>query len=74
MAQLIESLAPEYRITHYRAMAAEAQLLASEAQFDEVRERFLELAQSWRSLADKIARSLIEHEYTPASHRRAHFA
>jgi hypothetical protein len=62
MEQSIESLPPEHRITHYRAMVSEVQYLASEAQFDEVREHFLKLAQSWTAVADTMARSLIERQ------------
>jgi hypothetical protein len=62
MEQSIESLPPEHRITHYRAMVSEVQYLASEAQFDEVREQFLKLAQSWTAVADKMVGSLIERQ------------
>ena len=61
MGQLTESLPPEHRAMHYRAMASEVQLLAGEAQFEEVRARFLELARLWLSNADRIERSLIQH-------------
>jgi hypothetical protein len=64
MEQSIESLPPEHRITHYRAMVSEVQYLASEAQFDEVREQFLKLAQSWTAVADKMVGSLIEQQRT----------
>jgi hypothetical protein len=70
MGQAIETLPPEHRITHYRAMASEVQYLASEAQFDEVREQFLKLAQSWTAIADKMERSLIERERLPAATTR----
>jgi hypothetical protein len=43
-------------------MVSEVQYLASEAQFDEVREHFLKLAQSWTAVADTMARSLIERQ------------
>jgi hypothetical protein len=67
MGQTIELLPPEHRITHYRAMASEVQYLASEAQFDEVRAQFLKLAQSWTAVADKMERSLIEHDRVPTA-------
>ncbi|HEX3429472.1 MAG TPA: hypothetical protein VHT03_01185 [Rhizomicrobium sp.] len=66
MAQSIDSLAPEDRITHYRVIAAEVQYLASEAQFEEVREQFLELARSWRSIADNMSQGLVERDHAPA--------
>ena len=65
MSQSLESLPPENRITHYRAMASEVQYLASEAQFDEVRSQFLRLADSWRSMADRMERNLIELDRLP---------
>jgi hypothetical protein len=67
MGHLIESLPPEERITHYRAMACEVQYLANEAQFDEVRTQFLKLAESWTSVADKMERHLIEGERVPTA-------
>jgi hypothetical protein len=45
-------------------MVSEVQYLASEAQFDEVREQFLKLAQSWTAVADKMVGSLIEQQRT----------
>ena len=66
MAETIESLPPEDRIIHYRAMASEVQYLANEAQFEEVREQFIKLAQSWRGIADRLERNLIERESKPA--------
>lgn len=65
MAQSIELLQPEDRVTHYRAMASEIRYLASEAQFDEVRKQFLEFARSLLSKADKMERGLIERERLP---------
>jgi hypothetical protein len=67
MGHSIEALPPEGRITHYRAMASEVQYLANEAQFDEVRAQFLKLAESWKSVADKMERNLIERERVPAA-------
>jgi hypothetical protein len=67
MGHSIESLPPEQRITHYRAMASEAQYLANEAQFDEVRTQFLKLAQSWIAVANTMERGLIERERLPAA-------
>lgn len=66
MAHSTGMLSPDHRITHYRAMASEVQYLANESQFEEVREQFLELAQSWRSLADRMERTMIEHDALPS--------
>ena len=65
MTQSIDMLAPGHRVTHYRAMAYEVQYLASESQFEEVREQFIELAKTWLSMADRMERSLIENEILP---------
>jgi hypothetical protein len=65
MGHSIEALQPEDRITHYRAMASEVQYLANEAQFDEVRAQFLKLAESWKSVADKMERNVIERDRVP---------
>ena len=61
MGHTIESLAPEERIIQYRAMALEVQSLAHEAKFDEVRARFLRLAETWTAAAYAIERDLVEH-------------
>lgn len=66
MTQAIDMLAPDHRVTHYRAMAFEVQYLASESQFEEVREQFMELAKSWLSMADTMERALIENEILPS--------
>jgi len=66
MAHSIEMMAPDHRVSHYRAMALEVQYLANESQYEEVRTRFLDLAQSWLSMADKMERSMIEHDLLPS--------
>jgi hypothetical protein len=74
MGHSIASLPPEQRITHYRAMASEVQYLANEAQFDEVRAQFLKLADSWKSVADRMERNIIERERLPAGVSRDWFS
>jgi hypothetical protein len=56
MGQSSEPLSPQQRVEHYREMAMEVTRLAGAAHFAEMRAQYLQLAESWLTLADEVER------------------
>jgi hypothetical protein len=60
MGQSIEPVSPEQRIAHYREMAMEVIRLSGETHSAGMKAQFLQLAQSWLTLADEVERNTPE--------------